>query len=140
MNSADTTVKVIELVPPAVRTSLLPGQEASESAMPLEEFVSEVARCFRHSLVAFRTTTTTPVRPRLAGGADSSVIMEPAAAGRGRADPHAPALITHRDQLPRLATMHNRWADEIESGERSRACLQDSHDDRPRGNGERGVL
>ena len=42
VNSADMTVKVIELVPPAVRTSLLPGQEASESAMPLEEFVSEV--------------------------------------------------------------------------------------------------
>ncbi|MCV7343637.1 SDR family oxidoreductase [Mycolicibacterium rhodesiae] len=39
---ADTTVKVVELVPPAVRTSLLPGQEESEFAMPLDEFVSEV--------------------------------------------------------------------------------------------------
>jgi uncharacterized oxidoreductase len=39
---ADTTVKVIELEPPSVRTSLLPGQENSESAMPLEEFVDEV--------------------------------------------------------------------------------------------------
>ncbi|WAL63354.1 SDR family NAD(P)-dependent oxidoreductase [Amycolatopsis cynarae] len=39
---ADTTVKVVELVPPAVRTALLPGQEESEFAMPLEEFVSEV--------------------------------------------------------------------------------------------------
>ena len=39
---ADTTVKVVELEPPAVRTSLLPGQEDSEFAMPLEEFVAEV--------------------------------------------------------------------------------------------------
>jgi len=39
---AGTTVKVVELVPPAVRTSLLPGQESSEFAMPLEEFVTEV--------------------------------------------------------------------------------------------------
>jgi uncharacterized oxidoreductase len=39
---ADTTVKVVELVPPAVRTSLLPGQEASQFAMPLDEFVTEV--------------------------------------------------------------------------------------------------
>jgi uncharacterized oxidoreductase len=39
---ADTTVKVVELVPPAVRTALLPGQEKSERAMPLEEFTAEV--------------------------------------------------------------------------------------------------
>ncbi|MCW3839141.1 SDR family NAD(P)-dependent oxidoreductase [Micromonospora yasonensis] len=39
---ADTTVKVVELEPPAVRTSLLPGQESSEFAMPLDEFVAEV--------------------------------------------------------------------------------------------------
>jgi short-subunit dehydrogenase involved in D-alanine esterification of teichoic acids len=39
---ADTTVKVVELEPPAVRTSLLPGQENSEFAMPLDEFVTEV--------------------------------------------------------------------------------------------------
>ena len=30
---ADTTVRVIELVPPAVRTALLPGQEDSDTAM-----------------------------------------------------------------------------------------------------------
>jgi short-subunit dehydrogenase involved in D-alanine esterification of teichoic acids len=34
-------VQVIELVPPAVRTSLVPGQESSEVAMPLEEFIAE---------------------------------------------------------------------------------------------------
>ncbi|GAY14085.1 SDR family oxidoreductase [Mycobacterium sp. shizuoka-1] len=39
---ADTSVKVVELVPPAVRTALLPGQQNSEFAMPLEEFVDEV--------------------------------------------------------------------------------------------------
>ncbi|MGC1214318.1 MAG: SDR family NAD(P)-dependent oxidoreductase [Micromonospora sp.] len=39
---ADTTVKVVELEPPAVRTALLPGQENSEFAMPLDEFVAEV--------------------------------------------------------------------------------------------------
>jgi uncharacterized oxidoreductase len=39
---ADTAVKVIELVPPAVRTALLPGQEDSDAAMPLEEYVAEV--------------------------------------------------------------------------------------------------
>ncbi|MEV0158382.1 SDR family NAD(P)-dependent oxidoreductase [Micromonospora sp. NPDC050686] len=39
---ADTNVKIVELVPPAVRTALLPGQESSEFAMPLDEFVGEV--------------------------------------------------------------------------------------------------
>jgi uncharacterized oxidoreductase len=38
---ADTNVQVIELVPPSVRTSLVPGQESSEVAMPLDEFVAE---------------------------------------------------------------------------------------------------
>lgn len=39
---ADTSVRVMELEPPAVRTSLMPGQETSELAMPLDEFVDEV--------------------------------------------------------------------------------------------------
>jgi short-subunit dehydrogenase involved in D-alanine esterification of teichoic acids len=38
---AGTTVQVIELVPPSVRTSLVPGQESSEVAMPLDEFIAE---------------------------------------------------------------------------------------------------
>jgi short-subunit dehydrogenase involved in D-alanine esterification of teichoic acids len=38
---ADTSVQVIELVPPAVRTTLM-GQQDSERAMPLEDFLSEV--------------------------------------------------------------------------------------------------
>jgi uncharacterized oxidoreductase len=38
---ADTDVQVIELVPPSVRTSLVPGQESNEVAMPLDEFIAE---------------------------------------------------------------------------------------------------
>jgi short-subunit dehydrogenase involved in D-alanine esterification of teichoic acids len=40
---AGTSVKIVELEPPAVRTSLLPGQEDSGVAMPLEEFIAEAA-------------------------------------------------------------------------------------------------
>ena len=43
---AHTTVQVVELVPPSVRTSLLPGQERSEFAMPLDEFVTEALTLF----------------------------------------------------------------------------------------------
>ena len=43
---ADTTVRVVELVPPSVRTSLVPGQETSEVAMPLDEFVAEAVALF----------------------------------------------------------------------------------------------
>ncbi len=39
---ADTTVQVIELVPPAVRTELLPGHSANEHALPLDAFADEV--------------------------------------------------------------------------------------------------
>ncbi|MFC8007105.1 SDR family oxidoreductase [Streptomyces olivaceus] len=39
---ADTSVKVVELEPPSVRTALLPGHEDNEHAMPLDEFVTEV--------------------------------------------------------------------------------------------------
>jgi uncharacterized oxidoreductase len=38
---ADSSVDVLELVPPSVRTGLVPGQEDNEVAMPLEEFVAE---------------------------------------------------------------------------------------------------
>ena len=43
---ADTTVQVVELVPPSVRTALAPGQESSEVAMPLDEFVAEAVALF----------------------------------------------------------------------------------------------
>lgn len=39
---ADTTVQVLELEPPSVRTTLMPGQETSDFAMPLDDFVTEV--------------------------------------------------------------------------------------------------
>jgi short-subunit dehydrogenase involved in D-alanine esterification of teichoic acids len=39
---AGTSVHVVELEPPAVRTDLLPGQAESEFAMPLDAFVDEV--------------------------------------------------------------------------------------------------
>ena len=42
LNLAGTGVRVLELVPPAVRTELLPGHDTNETAMPLDEFVSEV--------------------------------------------------------------------------------------------------
>lgn len=39
---ADTRVTVKELQPPAVRTDLMPGQQESDFAMPLKDFVEEV--------------------------------------------------------------------------------------------------
>ncbi|MCZ2829161.1 SDR family NAD(P)-dependent oxidoreductase [Modestobacter sp. VKM Ac-2986] len=44
---AGTTVSVVELEPPSVRTALLPGQEDSEFAMPLADFVDEVTELIR---------------------------------------------------------------------------------------------
>jgi uncharacterized oxidoreductase len=39
---AGTTVSVLELVPPAVRTPLMPGHAENPTAMPLDEFADEV--------------------------------------------------------------------------------------------------
>lgn len=39
---ADTSVNVVELVPPPVRTALMPRQETSDFAMSVDEFVCEV--------------------------------------------------------------------------------------------------
>ncbi len=39
---ADTTVELLEIVPPSVATELLPGQQDSPIAMPLDDFVAEV--------------------------------------------------------------------------------------------------
>jgi len=38
---AGTSVRVTELVPPSVRTALMPGQETNEHAMPLDEYIAE---------------------------------------------------------------------------------------------------
>lgn len=39
---AGTSVRILELVPPAVRTDLMPGHAESELAIPLDAFVDEV--------------------------------------------------------------------------------------------------
>jgi len=39
-----TSVSVVELEPPAVRTALMPGHEENAVAMPLEDFVAEVVQ------------------------------------------------------------------------------------------------
>ncbi|WP_402465540.1 SDR family oxidoreductase [Isoptericola aurantiacus] len=44
---ADTGVDVVEIVPPAVATDLMPGQRENPIAMPLEEFVTEVIELLR---------------------------------------------------------------------------------------------
>ncbi|RLP82218.1 SDR family NAD(P)-dependent oxidoreductase [Mycetocola lacteus] len=38
---AETSVRMLELVPPSVATDLLPGQRESAFAMPLDEFITE---------------------------------------------------------------------------------------------------
>ncbi|WP_369138721.1 SDR family oxidoreductase [Modestobacter versicolor] len=44
---AGTSVAVVELEPPSVRTALMPGQEESDFAMPLADFVDEVTELIR---------------------------------------------------------------------------------------------
>ncbi|MFS0899739.1 SDR family oxidoreductase [Mycolicibacterium litorale] len=39
---SDTSVKVVELVPPPVRTQLMPGHENNPAGMPLDAFIDEV--------------------------------------------------------------------------------------------------
>lgn len=43
---ADTSVRVVELVPPSVQTDLLPGQAENDHAMPLDAFITEVMGLF----------------------------------------------------------------------------------------------
>ncbi len=44
---ADTTVELVEIVPPSVATELMPGQQESPIAMPLDDFVAEVLTLLR---------------------------------------------------------------------------------------------
>lgn len=44
---ADTSVDVVELVPPSVATDLMPGQRENAFAMPLDAFVAEVVDLLR---------------------------------------------------------------------------------------------
>ncbi len=71
-----STVEVIELAPPGVRTSLL-GQENDEHAMPLEEFLDEIFELREISptppeLVVERTK---PLRFAEASGSDEVLKM-----------------------------------------------------------------
>lgn len=43
----DSGIEVIELIPPAVQTELMPGQADSAHAMPLNDFISETMALFR---------------------------------------------------------------------------------------------
>lgn len=43
---ADSSVGVVEIVPPGVQTALMPGQENDENAMPLEDYLDEVMALF----------------------------------------------------------------------------------------------
>ena len=43
----DTTTEVVELVPPAVQTDLMPGHAADPRAMPLNDYIAEVMALFR---------------------------------------------------------------------------------------------
>lgn len=42
MQLADTSVKVMELVPPSVRTQLMPGHEDDENGVALDDFITDV--------------------------------------------------------------------------------------------------
>ncbi|UJP09623.1 SDR family NAD(P)-dependent oxidoreductase [Microbacterium sp. KUDC0406] len=44
---SDTSVRVLELVPPSVATDLMPGQRESSFAMPLDDFADEVMTILR---------------------------------------------------------------------------------------------
>ena len=39
---ADTAIDVVEIIPPAVATDLLPGQAESPTSMPLQAYIDEV--------------------------------------------------------------------------------------------------
>jgi uncharacterized oxidoreductase len=82
---AGTTVKIVELVPPAVRTSLLPGQEKSQWAMPLEDFTTEVMALLEDS----RDATEIQVeRVKFLRYSEAHGHYETAVATLNRADPH----------------------------------------------------
>lgn len=44
---ADTCVRVIEVVPPAVKTELMPGQSEADYAMPLDDYIDQTLAILR---------------------------------------------------------------------------------------------
>ncbi|MFP3714054.1 SDR family oxidoreductase [Puerhibacterium sp. TATVAM-FAB25] len=83
-------VRVLELVPPAVRTSLMPGQEHSPVAMPLDEFADEVVTLLEEDDGTLHEILVERVRPlrfaEVDGAYDATVARlnarDPHAAGR----------------------------------------------------------
>jgi uncharacterized oxidoreductase len=57
----DTTVRVLEIAPPWVRTELMNSQEA-EQAMPLEQFIAETMTVLRTDAVEILVDTAKPLR------------------------------------------------------------------------------
>jgi short-subunit dehydrogenase involved in D-alanine esterification of teichoic acids len=83
-------VRVLELVPPAVRTALMPGQEDSPVAMPLDDFADEVTTLLEKDDGTVREILVERVRPlrfaEVDGAYDATVARlnasDPHAAGR----------------------------------------------------------
>lgn len=72
---ADTSVQVIEIVPPGVRTTLL-GQQQNEQAMPLEDFLSEAMTLLQATPQAQEIVVehAKPIRDAAASGAYSNLL------------------------------------------------------------------
>lgn len=83
---ADTGVQVIELVPPSVRTTLLPGQETSDFAMPLDEFADEVMTLLDKDPEAYEVLVE---RVKFLRFADVRGDYDQVVATLNTADPHA---------------------------------------------------
>ncbi|MFF0177827.1 SDR family oxidoreductase [Micromonospora sp. NPDC005223] len=86
LNLAGTGVRVLELVPPAVRTELLPGHDTNETAMPLDEFVSEVTALLEAQPDA---TEIQVERVKLLRHAEARGDYDKVVAAINAADPHA---------------------------------------------------
>ena len=72
---ADASIQVIEIVPPGVRTTLL-GQQESEQAMPLEDFLSEAMNLLQATPQAQEIVVehAKPIRDAAASGAYSNLL------------------------------------------------------------------
>ncbi|MFG2065759.1 SDR family oxidoreductase [Micromonospora tulbaghiae] len=90
LNLAGTGVRVLELVPPAVRTELLPGHESNEVAMPLDEFVSEVVALLEAQPEAQPEATEIQVeRVKFLRHAEARGDYDEVVAAVNASDPHA---------------------------------------------------
>lgn len=83
---AGTSVQVLELIPPAVRTDLMPGQATSETAMPLEDFIDEVMSLLEDQPEA---TEIRVQQVELLRGAEARGDYAEVVAALNGSDPHA---------------------------------------------------